>query len=203
MGTLNHFARDVGLPADPMEALGVVMAGRARAADICEVNGRAFVNNSSLGLYPALVRARERQQRMGHGKWPAFAWAALAAFRRYPFLKLRFELRGRTIQRTTPFVNNAYKMEGLEIGTRGALDRGQMCLYVLHRTGRWGLLQLAATALCGRLSRAGNFDALCVTELAIDSPHRRLLVAADGEVRAMEPPLHYRMRPGALRVLAP
>ena len=55
--------------------------------DVGEVNGRVFVNNSSLGLYPDIVRDRERQQkRLGRGKWPALAWATIAALRRYPFL---------------------------------------------------------------------------------------------------------------------
>src|SRR5258708_33745983 len=86
LGTLNHFARNLRIPLDLEGAARTAISGRAAAVDVAEVNGRIFLNNSSLGLYPTIVREREKQQRLGSGKWPAFVWAALAVFRRYPFL---------------------------------------------------------------------------------------------------------------------
>ena len=72
LGTLNHFARDVGVPPDPAAALQVIAGGCTTEVDVGEVNGRYFLNNSSLGLYVDIVRDRERRQRhFGHGKWPA------------------------------------------------------------------------------------------------------------------------------------
>ena len=86
-------------PRHPARARGggraIVRRGRPSAVDVGEVNGRIFINNSSLGLYPDIVRDRERQQqRLGRGKWPAFAWATLAALRRYPFLVVRLVVDG-------------------------------------------------------------------------------------------------------------
>ena len=89
-GTLNHFVKALGVDADLDAALAVILRGGIRAVDVGEVNGRVFVNNSSIGLYPSIVSARTRQQqRLGRGKWPAFAWALLSALRRYPFLFVR------------------------------------------------------------------------------------------------------------------
>src|SRR5579864_154965 len=69
IGTSNHFARDLGLPATLPQAISVIAAGHARAVDVGEVNGRLFLNNSSIGMYPRIVHRREGQrQRLGRGR---------------------------------------------------------------------------------------------------------------------------------------
>jgi YegS/Rv2252/BmrU family lipid kinase len=206
LGTLNHFARDLRIPLDLEGAAQTVISGRPAPVDVAEVNGRIFLNNSSLGFYPTIVQEREKQQRLGFGKWPAFVWATLAAFRRYPFLHLRLVAGGKEIARKTPFVfvgNNEYLMERLNIGGRERLDRGLLSLYVTNRTGRWGLIRLALRALVGRLREEKDFLALLTGEVEIETRHRRLRVAFDGEVDTMLTPLHYQSRPGGLRVMVP
>jgi YegS/Rv2252/BmrU family lipid kinase len=206
LGTLNHFARDLRIPLDLEGAAQTVISGRPAPVDVAEVNGRIFLNNSSLGFYPTIVQEREKQQRLGFGKWPAFVWATLAAFRRYPFLHLRLVAGGKKIARKTPFVfvgNNEYLMERLNIGGRERLDRGLLSLYVTNRTGRWGLIRLALRALVGRLREEKDFLALLTGEVEIETRHRRLRVAFDGEVDTMLTPLHYQSRPGGLRVMVP
>ncbi len=207
LGTLNHFAKDLNIPLDLESAARVCVAGHAAQVDVGEVNGRIFLNNSSLGLYPAIVRHREQQQqRLGRGKWPAFFWALLTVLRRYPFLSVRLSVDDREMSRRTPFVfigNNEYEMENFNLGARSCIDKGQLSLYVAHRTGRLGLLRLALGALFGGLRKQQDFDAVCTKEIWIETRHSRLRVATDGEVTMMDTPLHYRVRPGALRVLVP
>jgi diacylglycerol kinase family enzyme len=208
LGTLNHFAKDLGIPLGLEEAARNVCEGREVLVDVGEVNGQVFVNNSSLGLYPRIVRRREKlQEREGSGKWSAFVRASLAMLRRYPFLSVRLDADGRRISRKTPFVfvgNNEYQMESLQMGGRRCLDAGRLSLYVAHRTGRLGLLRLALSALFGRLRQAEDFDSLCAREVWVETRRpRRLPVATDGEVTVMTTPLHYRVRPRALRVIVP
>ncbi|HKP92796.1 MAG TPA: diacylglycerol kinase family protein, partial [Chthoniobacterales bacterium] len=207
IGTLNHFAKDLGIPLDLESAIRTVIEGEAVAVDLGEVNGRLFINNSSLGLYPQIVSRRQaQQQRLARGKWAAFFWATLQAFRRFPFLDLRIELEGREIFRRTAFLfvgNNEYEIAGFNLGSRRSVDGGKLGLYLTHRTGRFGLFRLAFHALFGRVHQAADFDAFCVSEARIDTRKRRLLVARDGEVERMEMPLHYRIHPAALRVLVP
>lgn len=206
LGTLNHFARDLGIPVDFDEAAKNLISGHPVKIDVGEVNGRIFLNNSSLGLYPTIVREREKQQRLGSGKWPAFIWAAITAFRRYPFLDVRLDAGGQRFARRTPFVfigNNEYTMERLDIGMRDCLDKGQLSLYMTNRTGRWGLVRLALRALLGHLSEDKDFLGLCAKEIRITTRHARIRVAFDGEVDNLETPLHYCVRPGALRVIVP
>lgn len=207
LGTLNHFAKALRLPLRTDAAVQTVIAGHAIDIDVGEVNGRIFLNNSSLGLYPSLVRRRERQQeQLGRGKWAAAAWAALALLRRHAFLRVRLGVEGEEIERRTAIVfvgNNAYHMSGLHVGERDRLDSGQLGLYLPHRGGRRGLALLALRAACGCLREKKDFDALFASTIAIHAHHRHLPVAIDGEVVLLEAPLSYRSRTRALRVIAP
>jgi diacylglycerol kinase family enzyme len=207
MGTLNHFAKDLGIPLDLDAAIQNLVTGVPQRVDVGEVNGRIFLNNSGLGLYPDIVRDREKQQnRLGRGKWPAALWASLAALRRYPFLSIRLDVEGERLARRTPFVfigNNAYTMQGLAIGVRERLDAGTLSLYVAQHPTRFGLLRFALDALRGRLGEARDFDVLHAAGFEIDTRRKRLRVATDGEVTIMAAPLRYRSLPGALTVLVP
>ncbi len=207
LGTLNHFAKDLNIPLTLEGAIANIAQGRRLRVDSAEVNGAVFINNSSLGLYPDIVREREKQQaRLGRGKWLAFTWAAMGALRRYPFLRVRLSIDGQEHWRSTPFVfigNNPYLMSGLDIGKRSSLTEGCLSLYVCHRTGRWGLLRLALHALFGRLRQAQDFDMLTATAIHIETHKKRLRVATDGEVQLIETPLSYRIRPASLEVIVP
>jgi diacylglycerol kinase family enzyme len=207
VGTLNHFAKDLGIPLDLKAAVQTVMDAEVASVDVGEVNGRIFINNSSLGIYPRIVSRREaQQQRLARGKWPAFFWATIQALRRFPFLDLRITFEGQQIFRRTAFLfvgNNEYEIAGFNLGSRTCINAGKLGLYLSHGTGRFGLFRLAFHALFGRVDQAKDFDAFCVTEARIETRKPRLLVALDGEVERMETPLQYRIRPAALRVLVP
>lgn len=206
LGTLNNFSKDLGIPQTISGAVEVIARGRTRLIDLAEVNGRIFINNSSIGLYPQIVLRREEQQRLGRGKWNAAFWAALQMFRLSPFLKVRIELNGRSYLRKTPFVfvgNNEYEMDVYNIGRRVALDEGELSVYFLHRGGRWGVTMLLVHTLLGRLRQWKDFEEVNTDQITIQTRKKRLPVALDGEVRVLETPLHYRTRPKALKVIVP
>lgn len=207
VGTLNHFAKDLHIPLDLEAAVRTTLKGRVVSVDAAEVNGRVFINNSSLGIYPHIVSNREAQQeQLARGKWHALIWATMRVFRRFPFLNLRITLEDKQLERRTAFLfigNNEYEIAGFNLGARSCIDRGNLGLYLTHRTGRLRLLWLALHALFGRVNQAKDFDSFCVREATIESRKPRLLVSRDGEVEWLESPLRYRIRPGALRVLVP
>jgi diacylglycerol kinase family enzyme len=207
VGTLNHFAKDLRIPLDLETAVRTIKDGSVARVDVGEVNGRIFINNSSLGLYPQIVsRRKAQQQRLARGKWPAFFWATIQALRRFPFLDLRIAFEGQKIFRRTAFLfvgNNEYEIAGFNLGSRACVNGARLGLYLTHRTGRFGLFRLAFHALFGRVDQAKDFDVFCVTEALIETRKRRLLVALDGEIERMGTPLQYRIRPAALRVLVP
>jgi diacylglycerol kinase family enzyme len=206
-GTLNHFAKDLGIPLALRDAAAVIAQQNVRPVDLGEVNERTFINNSSIGLYPHIVRERDDlRQRLGGNKWIAMLIAALRVFRRHPTVRVRIGVEDQSVLRTTPFVfigNNRYEINGINLGRRQRLDAGELSLYFANRTGRFGLLRLAVRALFGRLEQAKDFDAMSVTELWIETPRKGLRVALDGEVTRLVPPLHYRIRTAALRVIVP
>ena len=207
LGTQNHFAKDLGLPLEPTQAARVIAQGRRRRVDLGEVNGRSFINNASLGIYPKIVRGRtERQRRFGHSKRTAMLWATAAALDRLSLVELRLELDGRVEDCRAPFVfvgNNDYALEGFEIGTRARLDAGQLNVYTTRRSSALGLLGLALRAIFRRLRQADDFMESAVRSLRVESRRPRLLVAIDGELRTMETPLEFGVVPGALEVIVP
>ena len=206
LGTFNHFAKDLHIPLDLQGAAETIIAGHSTQVDVGEVNGHIFLNNSSLGLYPSMVSERRRHQRLGTGKWPAFFWAGLTVFRRYPFMEVRLSTKGNEFVSRTPLVfvgNNEYEMEGFDVGARACLNAGKLSLYITHRMGRLGLIRLVLRALLGGVSKEKDFIALCTEEIWLQTRHRHLRVSMDGEVMVMQPPLHYRVLPLSLRVLVP
>jgi diacylglycerol kinase family enzyme len=207
LGTLNHFAKDLGMPLDAQEAIRAIAGGTVRDVDIGEVNGHVFINNSSLGLYPEIVRERELQQlHLGKSKWRALASATLHALQRRHGLAVRIASEDEQQVRRTPFVfigNNRYTMEGFHIGVRDSVDRGELAVYLGRGRGSWGLAVLAWRALTRRLHQAEDFEMLTGSKFEIATRDARIRVATDGEVTMMETPLRYRIRPRALRVRVP
>jgi diacylglycerol kinase family enzyme len=205
LGTLNHFARDLGLPLDIRAAVAVIAAGRIATVDAAEVNGRVFVNNSSIGLYPNMVRDRDRQPRR-RAKWLAMALALLRVLRRPMARRLIIECGGRVERQRTPFAfigNNVYDTTLPTLGRRATLSAGELCLFVAKPRSHLAAVGLMLRLALGRADQARDFESSIAKALEIDSRHRRLTIALDGEVLRLRTPLRYRSRPGALRVLVP
>ncbi len=206
LGTLNHFAKDLGIPLDLEQATRTIIGGAWQAVDVGEVNGRIFLNNSSLGIYPHMVLFRERHESMGGTRFMGLVRSTVEGLRQYRHLIVKLNVDGAGLLRKTPFVfvgNNVYKMEGLQMATRESLSEGKLCLCVAHRTGRAGLIRLGLHALRGRLREARDFDMLIAKSIRVETGLKAVRVALDGEVFSMEPPLEYQIRPTALRVIVP
>jgi diacylglycerol kinase family enzyme len=207
LGTLNHFAKDVGIPLDLGDAVKTIMSGERKLVDVGEINGRTFVNNSSIGLYPAIVQRRDEHQSRGVSKWIAFVRAMYTVLRRMPSFHADLRADGKFIgAESTPFVfvgNNAYETAGLEIGTRQRLDGARLWVCVAPHSNPITLIRLAIRAVLGRPS-PGELKAFPTQELWVHTKrNRRIKVAADGEVYSTFAPLHYRLHPKVLSVIVP
>lgn len=207
LGTRNHFARDLGIPADLGAAARTIAAGRTSVIDVGEVNGRVFLNNSSIGLYPELVEGREAlRSSTGASSWPATLRSALGVLHRFSRLRVTLQAAGERRSLRTPFVfvgNNAYELRLLELGRRRALDRGELIVYVARHETRLSLLRLALLGMAGRLEQDRDFKSLVVADLEIAARRPWLRVGVDGEVARMAPPVRYRILPRALQVFVP
>jgi diacylglycerol kinase family enzyme len=206
IGTLNHLARDLRVPLDVNQAIDALEHSRPVTIDLGEVNGRVFLNNSIIGLYPAYRFARERGERRGFAKWRAIASAIYHVIRRRPILHVRLSVGGKELRRDTPYIlvaNNEHLMEGYRLGDRERIDQGQLWVYVMKPLSRWGMIGLALRILTGRFHKRDDFEVFPAESLRVASKRRRIGVALDGDVVKMRMPLEYRSLPGALQVLAP
>jgi diacylglycerol kinase family enzyme len=207
LGTLNHFAKDLQIPLSINGSVDVIAAGVTRMVDVGEVNDRVFINNSSIGLYPYLVLDRERRRhRHGLPKWFAMVCAALRALRYSPVRRLWIGAEGRSEAFRSPAVfvgNNVYQITGPSLGTRKSLSGGELCLYVAKAQSRAKLLWLACRCVFGMIDQQRDLRMVTLPAIEVGSRNRRLLVALDGEVETIRSPLHYKIRPKALRVFAP
>ncbi|MBC7820096.1 MAG: NAD(+)/NADH kinase [Planctomycetaceae bacterium] len=207
LGTLNHFAKDLKIPLDVAAAVQVIAAGRVSRIDVGDVNGRVFINNSSLGVYPHFVLNRDSQrQRHGLSKWAAMLPAVLNVFRRFPMVHLRLATDAKTIERKTPLVfigNNDYQFDLFNFGQRNRLDCGELSLSIAKVHTRWGLFKLTMRSLAGCSDRARDVETFHASSCLIETRRHRLPIALDGEVIHLLPPLHYCIRPAALSVCVP
>lgn len=208
LGTLNHFARDLGIPTSWRDAIPALVGGSTRAVDVGEINGRVFINNCSLGSYPEAVRRRDALRRAhGAGKWAAMFLASLTVFRRLRRLRVRIESPSAHLTLRTPFVfigNNAYSGHVLGPNLRPQLDAGQLWIYTTRAHRRLTLLRLAWQSLVRQIDAADALDAQPVREavIATDGP-REPPLAVDGELVESARTLRCRVRPRALRVKTP
>jgi diacylglycerol kinase family enzyme len=206
IGTLNHLARDLKVPLEVDRAIEALHESREVTIDLGEVNGRVFLNNSIIGLYPAYRFARDTRERRGWAKWRAIASAILSVFRRRPSLELRLVADGRERDRKTPYIliaNNEHLMEGYQLGHRDRIDQGRLWVYVMRPLSRWGMFRLALSLLFGAFDKREDFEVFPAQTLRITSHRKQLRVAIDGDIVRLRTPLEYRSLPGALHVLAP
>ncbi|MET0626176.1 MAG: diacylglycerol kinase family protein [Pyrinomonadaceae bacterium] len=207
VGTFNYFAKNLRIPLDLAGAVRTVAQGRAADIDVCEVNGRIFINNSSIGLYPSIIRQREQEyRRWGRRQLVAYAAVLRVIFGRGAFVSVRITTPGGELLERTPLVfvgGNKFQIEEFDLPGRRCVGRGEMAIYVARADGKLGLLRLALQALLRRLRGERRLEVLCAGEALVETRRKRLRVALDGEVVVLKTPLLFRTRPAALKVLVP
>ncbi len=207
LGTLNHFARDTGIPTDLPKAVATIAGGRVGRIDMGRVNDHLFINNCSIGVYPDIVTLREQLRAGGYPKWIAAARATLQVLRRESEISIRVAagLSERVVRSPFLFVgNNEYRTEGIHMGSRVRIDGGELWGYFAPPMRRRDLPKLFARAAVGLARREHGLEAVSGTQLWVEALNARVItIACDGEVLNLTSPLHYRAWPAALRVLLP
>jgi len=206
-GTLNHFARDLGVSTEAAEALKLAVEGKCRGVDIGVVNGHVFLNTSSVGAYVRFVRIRERLEK----RLPYRIASALAALRILFQLRtfaVEVEVEGKPRIYRTPLVFIGVGERELQLPTLGSrIPGGQRGLHVMVVRGRTGarLLALALAAVAkgvDAVARTPQLDSFLVDRCRIKL-RRPTAVAIDGELEAMHTTLEFELRRDALHVVCP
>lgn len=205
VGTLNHFARDLGIPAGWREALDVAVRGATRQIDTGKANERYFLNNISLGLYPEVVEKREEQR--ARGRWKAFAIAGYYAFKTFPHVSINVETDHffQSIKTHLFMVsNNPYDLTrfGLD-APRVTLEGGQLSVYWLPHGRKTEFVRVLARFLRGKIDAVGGLRVLRTRSVKIQASHGKIRLGMDGELIEMRTPLVVQSVPSSLLVKVP
>ncbi len=207
MGTFNYFARRLGIPLDIGAAARLCFEGEIRPVSLGEVNERIFLNNASIGLYPSMLREREKTyRRFGRSQFLAYYAALLTLIETRRHMKVFVTTRHEQHEMRTPLVfavNNSYQLEQYELEGSECVKEGGMATYILPPVGRMGLLRLGWRMLRRNLEPHTDFKLVCSEGMRVETSRSTIDVAYDGEMERMQTPLTFRVRKDALRVLVP
>ena len=206
MGTFNHFAKDLGMPADLAGAIRFLAQADVVDVDVGEVNGKVFVNNASIGVYPKMVGEREDiRRRRGWGKLRAAPVAIVHVLKRLPVHRLQLKVDDSApVDITTPLLfigNGPFDERGERVGQRTSLTDHRLGAYAIVTSSRWELITSSVRARVGGIDAAERMQHHAGKTLLVDSDET-LEIALDGEPTDLRVPLNFQSCAGALRVLA-
>jgi diacylglycerol kinase family enzyme len=207
LGTFNYFARSLDLPTEMPEAVAILADGTARLVRLATINERLFLNNASLGAYPAILKNREDvYRRWGRSRLAAY-WSVLKtlATLRQP-LHLRITANGETRFFRTPLVfavNNVFQLDQIGLEGGDEVAAGKLVLFVAPDTGRWGMLRHTIELAVGTAEKNRNFELIAASEIHIEAGGRQRHVACDGERERMSDPYQLRVVENELTVMVP
>ena len=217
-GTMNLFARTLGVPLDLDAALDALATSDETTMDIATADGTPFIHQFTVGLHADAVRLRERMRGLHglHGRGRLGKLAATArAFAQVVLDPPRFPVELRADGHETA----ALELSALSVSNNpfgpGHLpyadepDGGALGLYRAAPLGPGAAARLVADIVLG--SHAGNDDvaADAVRRVELRFPerwlarHRGRRALRDGELVALEPVVRIEIHPGAVRVLRP
>lgn len=206
-GTMNLFARSLGIPLDLPSAVTLFADAAVREVDVASANGRPFIHQYSIGLHAKMVALREEMEFAGKlGKISASMRAALRTVMKPPSMKVRLRF-GETemLVRTSGIgVTNNLFGEG-HLPYADSPDGGVLGVYVTTASRKRDLFRFALNMVRGRWKTNDQVEIHQTENLEIElhSPHRKFRCVIDGELRPLETRTNIRIHRRALKVLVP
>lgn len=206
IGTYNNFSKSLGIPLTVEDAVGAIINGTEQLIDVGEINGKFFINNSSIGFYTHLVIHRELHE--SKGTWRIFSTmlALLKIFKSLPYHRVQLNVNGELKDFKTNLLflgNGKYDFDGLDIGARNTPDQGVLSVFALKNANRWDILKLFFKAFFKSIHKDPKFEKHYTNEAVIHLPKPYIYIAKDGEILKMDTPLRYKIKPKSLKVILP
>ena len=208
-GTFNYFGRVHGIPSDLDKALNILVSEPERPAQVGLVNGRPFLVNASIGLYPEVLEDREGwKRRIGRHRAVAIISALYTLMRDHRLWSIGIDDGNGERQLRTPTLvvgNNPLQFARLGIEGASRIGRDALAAVTLRAIGKLGLFGLILRGALGRLGEAEDVSVRLVRSLSVSlgRRERRVKVALDGEITRMRTPLEFSIAKRALRLRAP
>ncbi|MHC9234184.1 diacylglycerol/lipid kinase family protein [Pseudooceanicola sp. 502str34] len=207
LGTFNYFTRGLGLPEEPDEAARVLLDARPHAIRVGQVNGRVFLNNASLGIYPAVLKERETvYKRWGRRRIMAH-WSVARTFWQFQHpMHLTIEADGETFTRRTPLLfvsRSAYQLERFGLEGDSAISDDKFAVLIGRGESRADLFRIAFRLVTRTAQRGRDYDFLAAGKLLVHTKRDRTLVAFDGEKSRDPSPFDFCMCDAPLTILLP
>lgn len=206
-GTMNLFARSLGIPQNLDLAVAAFATGVIRKVDLATANDRIFVHQFSIGLHAKVIRIREQHVFNSRiGKIWASVRAGLKAMFRPPRLRVELELDGVRIGRKTAGIgisNNVFGEGHLPYADDPA--GGVLGVYVTRARRPGDIFRMAIQVALGRWKAIDTIEVMQAHEVVLRllSPHKRYGCAIDGEICPLDNVTRLKILPGALYVLVP
>ncbi|MBS8226131.1 hypothetical protein DYI42_07790 [Vannielia litorea] len=207
LGTFNYFARGLGLPEDPEAAARAILAGHRHDISVGMVDDQVFLNNASLGVYPAILKERETvYKRWGRRRIMAH-WSVLKTFLRFQRpMKMRLTADGETREVRAPLLfvaRSSYQLERFGLAGQQAISNDNFAVLIGRATSRGKLFKITWRLVTGTMQEGRDYDMLAARDLKVETSRPRTLVAFDGEKSTKKSPFHFRMAERPLTIILP
>jgi diacylglycerol kinase family enzyme len=206
-GTMNLFARSLGIPLSLEPAIEAFADGRTLAVDMASANGRPFIHQFSVGMHAKMVGMRDSMEFTSRwGKLRASFRAALATVLDPPSLKVSLTVGdAEMLTRTTGigFTNNLFGEGHLPYADRP--DGGVLGIYVTIASERGQLLRSFLNMARGRWRDNPHVEIhesdSAVLRLLSRGGRRRCVI--DGELMPLQRETRFEIHRKVLKVLVP
>ena len=202
LGTLNNFSKDVGISQNLSRACKLIKIGKTKRIDYATVNGKLFLNNSSVGVYAHYVREREKYQ-SHFGKMLAYVASFVTFLPKYKTLQLRLEYGNKKelVQAPIIFVsNNDYSLSEKPFMRRSTLSGGKLAVHIFKKSDKHSVVEsLKNTILINKIRH--GYKNFTTSKITIYGAKQKAIIAKDGEVITVKFPLKYKIHPKALEVI--
>ena len=200
LGTLNHFANELGLPLTPVDLVAAVQEKTTTCIDLAVVNNNIFVNNSSIGFYPKFAKKRDLYTKK-YNKWLSYLPSFIDTLRRHDSFAVLVKNKTLNISIRTSFLmisNNLYTYDFPATIRRESFKKGTLGLYYFKH-GKLKLLKIIRMFF----NRKNNFEikeSILPIEIHIDKLDK-ITVSLDGDTISLNTPLIYKILPKSLNIL--
>lgn len=196
-GTGNDFIKTVGIPKKPIDALNLILQGKARPVDVGGLNDRLFLNVCGTGFDVTVLDYTLAAKRYCRGLLP-YLIGLIRGIAHYKPTHIRFTANGKTEERDLlicSVANGRYFGGGIAICPEAATDDGMLDMIVVEHKPRWRLPFLVPQLLMGGILKFPFTTHIRCQQCEIHSPGMRLNI--DGEIVNVDT-AKFTVLPGAL-----